>query len=77
MIYKLGYNLSKAEINKRVMAYEANQTEIASLKAKLEEATVALRRLSDWPEGWGYDGDMGTEMYAYKALEAIEGRDGE
>jgi len=42
MIYKLGYNLPKAEINKRVMAYEANQAEITQLKAKLELCREAL-----------------------------------
>ena len=46
MIYKLGYNLPKAEINKRIMAYEANQAEITQLKAKLELCRDALTTIA-------------------------------
>ena len=37
MIYKLGYNLPKAEINKRIMAYEANQAKIEQLEKIINE----------------------------------------
>ena len=43
MMYKLGYNLPKTEINKRVFAYEANQATIESQATQIEQCRNICR----------------------------------
>jgi hypothetical protein len=75
MIYKLGYNLPKAEINKRVMAYEANQTEIARLQAEIIQLRGKYNRLCEanslddvvWGKTWTEMEEQQTETARLKA----------
>ncbi|MFA5208438.1 MAG: hypothetical protein WC428_07395 [Candidatus Paceibacterota bacterium] len=73
MIYKLGYNLPKAEINKRVMAYDANQIRITQLlefanaeKARCEASIENLTK--DYAKALDQNLQLNEQLRRYKEV---------